>query len=127
MRFYDDSKGTNPAAVVAAVKSVPGNVILLAGGLDKGMDFSTLASVACRVKLVVLYGQCREPIAKVFRAAGVALEDCGTDFEKAVAAAVRNACKGDTVMLSPGCASMDMFKNYQERGEEFKKAVRKMF
>ena len=127
VRFYDDSKGTNPAAVAAAVKSVPGNVILLAGGLDKGMDFSILSSVASRVKRVILYGQCREPIAKVFRAAGVPLEDCGTDFEKAVASAVSNACAGDTVMLSPGCASMDMFKNYQERGEEFKKAVLKIF
>jgi UDP-N-acetylmuramoylalanine--D-glutamate ligase len=79
------------------------------------------------VKRVILYGQCREPIAKVFRAAGVPFEDCGSDFEKAVAAAVRSAVPGDTVMLSPGCASMDMFKNYQERGEEFKKAVRKIF
>ena len=127
IRFYDDSKGTNPAAVAAAVKSVPGNVILLAGGLDKGMDFSILSTIASRVKRVILYGQCREPIAKVFRAAGVPFEDCGSDFEKAVAAAVRSAVPGDTVMLSPGCASMDMFKNYQERGEEFKKTVRKIF
>ena len=124
-RFYDDSKGTNPAAVVAAVKAVPGKIVLLAGGLDKGMDFSILSSVAHRVRAVVLYGQCREPIARVFRESGVPVWDCGTDFEYAVDTALHTACNGDAVMLSPGCASMDMFKNYQERGEKFKELVLK--
>ena len=124
-RFYDDSKGTNPAAVVAAVKAVPGKIVLLAGGLDKGMDFSILSSVAHRVRAVVLYGQCREPIARVFRESGVPVRDCGTDFEYAVDTALHTACTGDAVMLSPGCASMDMFKNYQERGEKFKELVLK--
>lgn len=124
-RFYDDSKGTNPAAVVAAVKAVPGKIVLLAGGLDKGMDFSILSSVAHRVRAAVLYGQCREPIARVFRESGVPVWDCGTDFEYAVDTALHTACNGDAVMLSPGCASMDMFKNYQERGEKFKELVLK--
>ena len=124
-RFYDDSKGTNPAAVVAAVKAVPGKIVLLAGGLDKGMDFSTLSSVAHRVRVAVLYGQCREPIARVFRESGVPVWDCGTDFEYAVDTALHAACNGDAVMLSPGCASMDMFKNYQERGEKFKELILK--
>jgi UDP-N-acetylmuramoylalanine--D-glutamate ligase len=125
IRFYDDSKGTNPAAVVAAVKAVPGPVVLLAGGLDKGMDFSVLESVASRIRMAVLFGECREPIAKVFRQAGVPVRDCGKDFELAVATALQGASPGDCVMLSPGCASMDMFKNYQERGEKFKELVRR--
>ena len=123
IRFYDDSKGTNPSAVAAAIKSVPGQVILLAGGLDKGMDFSILATVADRVRQVVLYGQCREPIGRIFKKAGVPVTECGTDFELAVETAIASAQKGDTVLLSPGCASMDMFKNYQERGEKFKEIV----
>ena len=124
-RFYDDSKGTNPAAVAAAVKAVPGKIVLLAGGLDKGMDFSVLSTVADRLRMAVLYGQCREPIAKVLRAANVPLWDAGTDFEYAVDTAIHAAHNEDTVLLSPGCASMDMFKNYQERGEKFKEIVRK--
>ena len=127
VRFYDDSKGTNPSAVAAAVNSVPGPVVLLAGGLDKGMDFSILAEVASKVRSVVLYGQCQEPIARVFRRVGVPVSQCGTDFENAIDTAVALAHKGDTVLLSPGCASMDMFKNYQERGEKFKEIVRKKF
>ena len=124
-RFYDDSKGTNPAAVAAAVNAVPGKVVLLAGGLDKGMDFSILSSVAHRVRMAVLCGQCREPIGQVFRDAGVPVWDCGTDFEYAVDTALHAAFNGDSVLLSPGCASMDMFKNYQERGEKFKSLVLK--
>ena len=124
-RFYDDSKGTNPAAVVAAVQAVPGQVVLLAGGLDKGMDFSALAEIASRLRAVILYGQCREPIAKVFRSSGLPCIDCGTDFESAVETAIQRAEEGDSVMLSPGCASMDMFKNYRERGEKFKELVRR--
>ena len=124
-RFYDDSKGTNPAAVAAAVKAVPGKVVLLAGGLDKGMDFSVLKSVSSKIRMAVLFGECRAPIAKVFREAGVPVWDCGKDFEYAVDTAIHAAFNGDCVMLSPGCASMDMFKNYQERGEKFKALVRK--
>jgi UDP-N-acetylmuramoylalanine--D-glutamate ligase len=111
--------------VVAAVQAVPGKVVLLAGGLDKGMDFSALAEIAPKVRAVILYGQCREPIAGVFRSSGVPCIDCGTDFESAVETAIRQAETGDSVMLSPGCASMDMFKNYQERGDRFKELIRK--
>jgi UDP-N-acetylmuramoylalanine--D-glutamate ligase len=125
IRFYDDSKGTNPAAVAAAVESVEGKIVLLAGGLDKGMDFSCLKDVAHRIRLGVLYGECRTPIAEVLSSAGVPVCDCGKEFERAVETAINAAVSGDAVMLSPGCASMDMFKNYQERGEKFKELVRK--
>ena len=124
IRFYDDSKGTNPAAVAAAVNSVPGRIVLLAGGLDKGMDFSLFRTFAPVLRSLVLYGECRKNIAEVFSGSGVKITDCGMDFEKAVSAAVADAEPGDSVMLSPGCASMDMFKNYQERGEKFKELIR---
>ena len=125
IRCYDDSKGTNPSAVAAAVRAVEGPVVLLAGGLDKGMDFSMLRELAPRLRALVLCGSCREPIAKVFAGTGVPLYDCGMDFEEAVRTMVRAARSGDALMLSPGCASMDMFKNYAERGDRFKELVRK--
>ena len=125
IRCYDDSKGTNPSAVAAAVRAVSGPVVLLAGGLDKGMDFSMLRELAPRLRALVLCGSCREPIAKVFAGTGVPVTDCGMDFEQAVRAMVRAARSGDALMLSPGCASMDMFKNYAERGDRFKELVKK--
>ncbi len=118
----NDSKATNPAAVLAALRSLPdsgrSNVILLLGGLDKGMDFSPFATIAAQVKFAVLFGECRHKIAAALPA-GIAQRDCGNDFECAVRHAVRAACSGDIVLLSPGCASMDMFKNYEERGNLF--------
>lgn len=125
IRCYDDSKGTNPSAVAAAVRAVSGPVVLLAGGLDKGMDFSMLRELAPRLRALVLCGSCREPIAEVFAGTGVAVHDCGMDFEQAVRTMVRAARSGDVLMLSPGCASMDLFKNYAERGDRFKELVRK--
>ena len=123
VRFYDDSKGTNPAAVAAAVDSVQGRIVLLAGGLDKGMDFSLFRTFVPRLRSLVVYGRCRDRIAEIFSGSGVKITSCGMDFEKAVSAAVADALPGDAVMLSPGCASMDMFKNYQERGDRFKELV----
>ena len=124
VRFYDDSKGTNPAAVAAAVDSVQGRIVLLAGGLDKGMDFSLFRTFVPRLRSLVVYGRCRDRIAEIFSGSGVKITSCDMDFEKAVSTAVADALPGDAVMLSPGCASMDMFKNYQERGDRFKELVR---
>ena len=122
--FINDSKATNPASVIAALNTVPGgrNVCLLLGGLDKGMDFTSLGQCSGRIKKAFILGQCRE---KVFSQLNGVM-DCvlaGT-FEEAFRLAADNAVSGDVVMLSPGCASMDMFKNYPERGERFASLAR---
>ena len=117
--FVDDSKGTNPAAVLAAVDSFAAPIVILLGGLGKGMDFSILATRAHRFRAAVVYGADRERIAAVLRGRCPVI-DCGNDF----AAVMRRACElarcGDVVLLSPACASMDMFKNYAERGDRFR-------
>lgn len=116
--YVDDSKGTNPAAVLAAIDSLPGKLVILLGGLGKGMDFSPLASRAERFRAAILYGADRADIGKVLANRCLCV-DCGSDFNKVMETARRLAQPGDTVLLSPACASMDMFKNYAERGNEF--------
>jgi UDP-N-acetylmuramoylalanine--D-glutamate ligase len=118
VNYVNDSKGTNPAAVLAAIDSLPGKLVILLGGLGKGMDFSVLAEKAERFRAAVIFGADRQEIAKVLHGKCLCI-DCGTDFEKAVKNASEIALPGDTVLLSPACASMDMFKNYAERGEIF--------
>jgi len=120
VRFINDSKGTNPAAVLAAVEAVEGPIILLLGGLDKGMDFTPLRKIEGKVRGVVLFGACRSRIADALKGTDLAMEDCGMDFAFAVATAKKMARPGDAVMLSPACASMDMFKNYEDRGDQFR-------
>ena len=122
--FIDDSKATNPAAVVAAAAATPGKLVLLLGGLDKGMDFSPLAGLAERMRGAVLFGAARGRIAEVLPPE-VERIDCGSDFPAAVEAARQMARPGDAVLLSPACASMDMFRDYRERGEIFRQLVQK--
>ena len=124
--FVNDSKGTNPAAVLAAVNSLAGQIVILLGGLGKGMDFAPLASLAPRLRAAVVYGEAREVIGDVMRGAGVETLDAGTDFARAFELACREARPGDTVLLSPACASMDMFKNYEERGNTFRSLVQQI-
>ena len=117
--FVNDSKGTNPAAVAAALDAMTTPVILMLGGLAKGMDFSILREKCQKVRHGVLFGQDRAEIAQALD--GVfPMSDTGMDFEAAFNCAIQAAHPGDTVLLSPGCASMDMFKNYKERGERFR-------
>ncbi len=116
--YVDDSKGTNPAAVLAAIDSLPGKLVILLGGLGKGMDFSPLATRASRFRAAVLYGADRKDIGRVLEGLCPCF-DCGSDFQAVMAKAAESAQPGDTVLLSPACASMDMFKNYAERGDEF--------
>ena len=122
--YIDDSKGTNPAAVIAALESIPGdnkNIRLILGGLDKGMDFSPLNAYSGRIEKVYILGECRE---KLYRTLHEALNcEKFTDFDQCALSACREAQEGDTVLLSPGCASWDMFKNYKERGKRFSELV----
>ncbi len=122
--WINDSKGTNIGATAAAVAGVAGPVILLAGGDGKGADFSLLRSaVAGKVKAAVLYGRDREQIAQAL--AGTTEIVVVEDLPQAVAVAKQLAQMGDTVLLSPACASFDQFQDYQARGECFTQLVRR--
>ena len=120
--YINDSKATNVDAVEKALRSLPGRAVLIAGGRDKGLDFTSLKEVVSeKVKLAVLIGEAQS---KIWRAWSKAAPCVRADsMEEAVGIASRRARRGDTVLLSPGCASFDMFENYEQRGEEFKKQV----
>jgi UDP-N-acetylmuramoylalanine--D-glutamate ligase len=121
--FYDDSKGTNVGATVAALSGMGRPVVLIAGGDGKGQDFHPLASVVERhARAVVLIGRDAGRIEEALNRTGVPLEHA-RDMEQAVAVARRASRAGDAVLLSPACASFDMFRNYRHRGEVFVAAV----
>jgi UDP-N-acetylmuramoylalanine--D-glutamate ligase len=124
--FYNDSKGTNVASTIKALESFAEPVILIAGGKGKGQDFAPLAAAARgRVRAAVLIGADRDRIRAALAGAGIPTEDAGS-MEEAVKEATRRARIGDVVLLSPACASFDMFQNYEHRGEVFKDAVRRL-
>lgn len=132
VRYIDDSKATSVAALAAGIGMVPEpeslhssrNVRLIAGGLPKGDDPKTARSLLTkRVKKVYLIGQCAESFGLAWSDAADC-EVCGT-MERAVDAAMREAEKGDTVLLSPGAASFDQFQSFGERGEVFARLVNK--
>lgn len=122
VRWYNDSKGTNTDACEKAIKAMPGPVILIAGGIGKGADFSSLrASVSACVKLLILIGRDRQLIAdELHGCADIRMADT---LRQAVSLANDNATSGDVVLLSPACSSFDMFQNFEDRGEQFKLAV----
>lgn len=127
--FYDDSKGTNPASVAAAVASFSGrNLALIAGGKDKNTDFSGMARMIARhVSALVLIGESSEKIAAHCRNAGFdRIIFCGTDFEGAIRRAAQACAPDGVVLLSPGCTSFDMFACAEHRGDEFKKVVKRL-
>jgi len=123
VRYVDDSKGTNVGATLAAVAGMPGTLVLIAGGQGKGQDFAPLAQAfRGKVRHVVLIGQDARAIADAIE--GVATFEFASDMEDAVRRAATAARSGETVLLSPACASLDMFRDYAHRGEEFARAVR---
>jgi UDP-N-acetylmuramoylalanine--D-glutamate ligase len=123
VRFYDDSKGTNVGASVAALEGFDVPVVLIAGGDGKGQDFSPLAPTVKRhARAVVLIGRDAPSIAAALAATGVPVQRAQS-MEEAVQAAFSLAQHGDAVLLSPACASFDMFRNYGHRGEVFAKAA----
>jgi UDP-N-acetylmuramoylalanine--D-glutamate ligase len=125
VRYIDDSKGTNVGATIAAVAGMPGPLVMIAGGEGKGQDFAPLApAFRGKVRHAVMIGKDAPAVAAAL--AGV----CGTEtvasMQEAVAAAARIARAGDTVLLSPACASLDMFRDYGHRGDVFAAAVREL-
>jgi UDP-N-acetylmuramoylalanine--D-glutamate ligase len=123
VRYIDDSKGTNVGATIAAVNGFPGPLVVIAGGDGKGQDFAPLAAAfRGKVKRAVLIGRDAPIIAEAL--AGVCTVERADTLPAAVAAAAAAAQPGDTVLLSPACASLDMFRDYNHRGEVFTDAVR---
>lgn len=121
VRFVDDSKATNPHAALASIQGHE-RVVLIAGGLSKGVDLAPLASAAPRIEAVVAIGEAAKEVASVFE--GLAPVRLASSIDEAVAQAFDLAQAGRTVLLAPACASQDMFTDYAERGERFAAAAR---
>jgi len=123
VNWYNDSKGTNVGATLAALAGLPGKTVLIAGGQGKGADFSPLKPVAAeKARALVLIGEDRNKIAAVVE--GYAPYVFAADMREAVQVAAALAQAGDNVLLSPACASFDMFKGYGHRGDVFSEVVR---
>ncbi len=123
--FINDSKGTNVGSVHKTLGSLDRPVILIIGGQDKGGDFSPLKELfKAKVKHMVLLGEAKPKIRKVLNGS-FSYTEAGT-LEEAVSDAYSKAASGDIVLLSPGCASFDMFRDYAERGHQFKNFVGKL-
>ena len=124
VKYVNDSKGTNPESVLTALDSFQEPIILIAGGKPKGSDFTRLAGrIRSRVKALILMGQAAPQIEQAVRAAGYTAIWNEVRLEGCVRTAARLAAPGDLVLLSPACASWDMFRDYEERGDLFKKLV----
>ncbi len=127
VRYYNDSKGTNPDAAIQAVKAMPGPTLLIAGGYDKGSSYDEwIESFGGNVKYLVLIGQTRDQIAKCAREHGFDDIMYAEDMAEAVRVCAYYAESGDCVLLSPACASWGMFKDYEERGRIFKECVKNL-
>jgi UDP-N-acetylmuramoylalanine--D-glutamate ligase len=125
VRYVDDSKGTNVGATIAAVAGMAGPLVVIAGGLGKGQDFTPLAAAfRSKVRHAVLIGRDAPAVAAALQ--GVCPTQTVESMQEAVIAAGRVARTGDTVLLSPACASFDMFRDYGHRGEVFAAAVRQL-
>jgi UDP-N-acetylmuramoylalanine--D-glutamate ligase len=130
VEYYDDSKGTNVGATVAALNGLgtgrAGNLVLIAGGDGKGQDFAPLATpVAAYARTVLLIGKDAPALRAALEQSGAGLIDCAT-LEEAVTRAAEIAQSGDAVLLSPACASLDMFRNYAHRAQVFCDGVREI-
>ena len=125
VRYVNDSKGTNVGATLAAVQGMPGPLVVIAGGDGKNQDFAALRpAFAGKVRHVVLIGRDAPSLEQAL--AGVCVTQRASDMGDAVRAAQVAARPGDTVLLSPACASLDMYRDYTHRGDEFALAVRSL-
>ena len=123
VRWINDSKSTNVASTLVALKAMTQPTVVLLGGRHKGASYAELLPELRRTaRVVIAYG---EAAAQVARDLGgtVTVEQGGSTFADVIALAAKRAKKGDAVLLSPACSSFDMFANYEQRGTEFKKLV----
>jgi UDP-N-acetylmuramoylalanine--D-glutamate ligase len=124
VEFINDSKATNVNSTWYALESMTRPVVLILGGVDKGNDYALILDlVREKVKAIVCLGTDNAKIHQAFRGVVPQMVDAGS-AEQAVQLAFRMSAKGDAVLLSPACASFDLFRNYEDRGRRFKMAVR---
>ena len=127
IKFYNDSKGTNVDAAVIALKAIKKNIILIAGGDGKGQSFDQLIdNFGGRVKHMLLLGRDGELIAEAADRKGFKAYSFAKDMPECVSKAFEMAQPGDTVLLSPACASWDMYDNFEQRGDHFKECVARL-
>jgi len=127
VHFINDSKGTNPDATIKAIEAMEAPTVLILGGYDKHSEFGPLfAAFTRQIKTVVLLGATQPKLEQAAREAGFADVILARDLEDAVKKAFAVAEKGDNVLLSPACASWDMFRNFEQRGELFKQIVNRL-
>ncbi|EHR33984.1 UDP-N-acetylmuramoyl-L-alanine--D-glutamate ligase [Helcococcus kunzii] len=124
VKYYNDSKGTNIDSTKVALSGFENNVILIAGGYDKKVDFDELFEQVDNIKLLILFGDTKYKIHDAAVKMGVNNINIVDNLEKAVHISKENSSKGDTVLFSPACASWDMYDNYEQRGNHFKSLVR---
>ncbi len=122
--YINDSKGTNPDAAIKALESYDRPLVLIAGGRNKGSDFTTFAEkVKEKVRAIVVLGECADEIIAAVEKTGFNNIYRSDSFEEGVRMAAQVANAGEIVLLSPACASWDMFKDFEQRGEKFKEVV----
>ncbi len=127
VKYYNDSKGTNPDASMKAIESMQSPTLLIAGGYDKESDFDEwVEAFGEKIKLLVLLGQTRDKIAATARRHGFTNIVIVESLKEALDVCAENANDGDSVLLSPACASWGMFKDYEERGRLFKEYVKNL-
>lgn len=127
IHFVNDSKATNVNSCWYALQSMTGKVVLILGGKDKGNDYNEIADlVREKCSALVYLGLHNEKLHAFFDPMGLPVADVHTGMKDAVQAAYRLAKKGETVLLSPCCASFDLFQSYEDRGDQFKKYVREL-
>jgi UDP-N-acetylmuramoylalanine--D-glutamate ligase len=125
--YINDSKSTTPDSTIKALESFNGKIVLIAGGSSKNNDFSILAKLfPAKLRKLILMGETANEIAKASMSAGFKEIICSRDLEEAVKVAKLEAQPGDVVLLSPACASFDMFRDFEDRGEQFKEIVAKL-
>ena len=121
VEYYNDSKGTNPDAAITGIQSMSRKTVLIGGGYDKGAEYdSWIQAFEGKVKKLILLGETREKIAATARKLGFEEIEMTDSLEEAVKRAAQIAVPGDAVLLSPACASWDMFKSFEQRGALFK-------
>ena len=121
MKAYNDSKGTNVDATLTAIQALPGPLVVLLGGTDKGASYAPLReALAGKLRRLIFLG---EAVPQLTRHLGDLPHDVVPAFDDAVGAALSLARPGDQVLLSPACASFDQFDNFEQRGERFEALV----